>query len=482
MNAWFLTVFQRSVTAGWMILAVVILRLFLKKAPRWITVVLWGLVALRLLCPVLPESPLSLTPEPVDPVSLASQWTGTAPSAAPSAAQTVTVSQSAGPISPITVATAVWLSGAVLLLLWAGVSALRLHGRMATAVRRRNNVYESEYAASPFLLGLVRPRIYVPFHLPDDVLDQVVAHEQAHLRRRDHWWKLLGFLLLAVHWFHPLLWVAYLLLCRDLELACDEAVIRDLDAPRRAAYTEALVACSIRRRSAASPLAFGEVGVRERVRSIMDYRKPAMRVLAAALAVCAVAAVCFLTDPLPSRTFPMAGTNVADLDPSSITDRITQITGLDNPSQLLVNVDNFECTLTPELELVNDEAIRFFYQTTDGTYSAQLRLFTHSGEFFVTEMTDWPQQERIYHLQDYLEALRYLPGEAIRQLAPEAGRYLVALSDSAPPADGSRTIAYGPGGVHNADGWRIHLTVFPMTEQDGAWHGEGDDVLHLLYG
>lgn len=97
-------------------------------------------------------------------------------------------------------------------------------------------------------------------------------------------------------------------------------------------------------------------------------------------------------------------------------------------------------------------------------------------------MTDWPQQERIYHLQDYLEALRYLPGEAIRQLAPEAGRYLVALSDSAPPADGSRTIAYGPGGVHNADGWRIHLTVFPMTEQDGAWHGEGGDVLHLLYG
>ena len=191
-----------------------------------------------------------------------------------------------------------WITGIAALLLYTVVSYWRLQRKVSEAVIFRDNIYQSENVASPFVLGIIKPKIYLPYHIDGQDLSHVVAHEQAHIRRRDHWWKPLGFLLLTIHWFNPLMRLAYVLLCRDIELACDEKVIKELGNEQRADYTQALVACSVNRRMiAACPLAFGEVGVKERVKSVMNYKKPAFWVVVLAVIACVVVAVCFLTNP-----------------------------------------------------------------------------------------------------------------------------------------------------------------------------------------
>ena len=203
----------------------------------------------------------------------------------------------------IPVASIVWLFGIAVMLVYTAISYILLRRKVATAVLLQNRIYQSENVPSPFVLGILKPRIYLPFQLDAQSLNHVVAHEISHIRRRDHWWKPLGFLLLALHWFNPLIWVGYILLCRDIELACDEKVIKELDNENRASYTEALVACSIHRRAiAACPLAFGEVGVKERVKSVMNYKKPAFWIVVAAIVSCIVVAVCFLTNPKTSAS------------------------------------------------------------------------------------------------------------------------------------------------------------------------------------
>lgn len=208
------------------------------------------------------------------------------------------VGESANPLQILLpVLTAVWLLGVAAMAAYALGSYVHLRRKTATAVLLRENLYESEAVSSPFVLGLFRPKILLPFDLAADQAELVIAHEQAHLRRRDHWWKPLGYLLLAIYWFQPLMWVAYVLLCRDLELACDEAVIGKLSLARRADYSQTLLQCSTAGRLAACPLSFGEVGVRTRVKAVLSYRKPALWILVAAVAVCLVTAICFLTTP-----------------------------------------------------------------------------------------------------------------------------------------------------------------------------------------
>ena len=198
----------------------------------------------------------------------------------------------------IPLASVLWIIGMAVLLLYAAISYWRLCRKVDTAVLRRNNIFQSENVSAPFVLGIIKPRIYLPFKMDGQELEAVVAHEQAHICRKDHWWKPLGFLLLTIHWFNPLMWVAYVLLCRDIEMACDEKVIKALDNAHRADYTQALLACSVnRRRITACPLAFGEVGVKERVKSVMNYKKPAFWVVTLAVLSCVVVAVCFLTNP-----------------------------------------------------------------------------------------------------------------------------------------------------------------------------------------
>ena len=199
----------------------------------------------------------------------------------------------------MTILTIVWTIGILLLVAYTVISYWRLRRKVDTAVRYKDNIFQSENVKSPFVLGIIKPRIYLPFNMNGQDLEHVVAHEQAHIHRKDHWWKPFGFLLLTIHWFNPLVWLAYVLLCRDIELACDERVIKELGNEQRADYTQALVACSVNRRMiAACPLAFGEVGVKDRVKSVMNYKKPAFWGVVLAVIVCVFVAVCFLTNPV----------------------------------------------------------------------------------------------------------------------------------------------------------------------------------------
>ena len=306
----FSRVLNASIAASWMVLAVIALRFLLKRAPKWSHVALWGLVALRLLLPFSIESSFSLIPsaETVPQELLRCQGTELHN---PAYLNIVSNPNNWGEFSvpvgktvdslqwDMVEMTPLWLAGMGVLVLYIAVSYWLLRRRVATAVRYRDNIFQSEHVDSPFVLGIFKPVIYLPFQMEGQSVEHVVAHEQAHIRRRDHWWKPLGFLLLTVHWFNPLLWYAYTLFCRDMELACDEKVIRELDHGRRADYAQALVSCSAHRRAvAACPLAFGEVGVKERVKAVMHYRKPSFWLIALAVAACAVAAVCFLTDPV----------------------------------------------------------------------------------------------------------------------------------------------------------------------------------------
>ena len=310
MSELFLKIINMSISASWLILAVLILRLVLKKAPKWVNVLLWGIVAVRLICPFSFESALSLIPSaetfPEKIISGPSfdVQTGITPIdnrindyLGDRYFEGVTVPANNGN-NIMTILTIVWTIGILLLVAYTVISYWRLHREIDTAVRYKDNIFQSENVSSPFVLGIIKPRIYLPFSMNDQDLEHVVAHEQAHICHKDHWWKPLGFLLLTVHWFNPLMWLAYVLLCRDIELACDEKVIKELSNEERADYTQALVACSVNRRMiAACPLAFGEVGVKERVKSVMNYKKPAFWIIVLAVITCVVVAVCFLTNP-----------------------------------------------------------------------------------------------------------------------------------------------------------------------------------------
>lgn len=310
----FLKLVNLSISASWLILAVLVLRVVLKKAPKWVMPLLWGVVALRLVCLFSIESALSLIPsaetipseivtetrEPVlyEQATLDIVTNPTLPSAAE---VPVGVSRQQAQVD-FNIYSVLWLAGMAALLVHALVSAGKLKRKLATAILLRDNIYESEFVDSPFVFGVVKPNIYLPMHMDEGTAAYVIAHKRAHLARRDHWWKVLGYLVLALHWFNPLVWVAYILFCRDIELACDEKVVKGLDGAARADYSQALLSCAAPKRAvAACPLAFGEGNIKTRVKSALHYKKPAFWVAAAAVLAVVIMAVCFLTNPRSER-------------------------------------------------------------------------------------------------------------------------------------------------------------------------------------
>ena len=310
MSELFLKLFNMSLTAGWLIGAVILLRFVFKKAPRWIFCLLWGLVALRLILPVSFESKVSLVPNAeVIPQSSILSTAPAVDTGIPVINEAVNpvISESLSPapgdsVNPmqvvLAIGSAVWLVGVCAMLLYSFLSWFRVQKLVQLRLRLRDNIYYCDRIDTPFILGIVKPKIYIPSALPARQLPLIIAHEQAHLQRLDHLWKPVGFALLAVYWFNPLVWVAYILLCRDIEQACDEKVIRDMDVDARKGYSEALLECSIHRKAIlACPLAFGEVGVKERIRSVLHYKKPAFWFLCVTVAASMIAAMCFLTNP-----------------------------------------------------------------------------------------------------------------------------------------------------------------------------------------
>ncbi|WP_138304910.1 M56 family metallopeptidase [Agathobacter rectalis] len=315
MSSFFLKIVNMSIAASWLILAVVLLRVVLKKAPKWINVLLWGIVAFRLICPFSFESALSLIPsaETISP-EIMMDWTPEISTGVSSIDKVVNPIitdtfapepiASANPLQLlIPVLAIVWAIGIIAMLVYAAVSYFRLQKKVGASLSVRDNIWICDDIQTPFILGFFKPSIYIPSGTDEAQLPYIIAHENAHLKRCDHWWKPLGYLVLAIHWFNPLVWIAYILLCRDIELACDEKVIRGLNQNESISYSEALLSCSVNRRTVmVCPLAFGEVGVKERVKNVLNYKKPAFWIVAIAVVSSIVLGVCFLTNP---SSFPV---------------------------------------------------------------------------------------------------------------------------------------------------------------------------------
>ncbi len=388
----FPVILRMSLSAMLLTAAVLLLRQILRKAPKWTRCLLWALVALRLLCPILPESSLSLMPAEAVPVTVQEETIADAVDAALPSLSIVSGTDREGPSVPLQAtpemkASAafsasrylplVWILGVTGMLLYGIVSALRLRRQTAVSIRMADNVYLCDGIGSPFILGIFRPRICIPSDIPDTQLVHVLAHERSHLARRDHWWKPLGFLLLSIHWFNPALWAAYVLLCKDIELACDERVYRDMGLVERADYSQTLLEQSLPRfRVAACPLAFGEVSVKERVKAALNYRRPAFWITAAAVLLCILAGILFLQNP---ASFPLEFTK-ADVE------RVTAWRTMLGPEGIIEGAETFEDGKTAFPLAVSDLTDR-----SDEIYGrlASLRKFRRS---------DLPDNEPLYAL------------------------------------------------------------------------------------
>lgn len=352
MSRIFSGVLQMSIAAAWMIPVVMVLRLLLKRAPKWVNLVLWGLVGLRLVCPFVPESRFSLMPKlPIlsgylygnmignpagnafraDTLQTGTNFSNNISQVALDGSMGAAGSGMGGafgitgsgigafvagvwriPERLLSAFSILWLAGVILFTGYAVYSYARVRRQVAEAMWLRENLWICDEVKSPFILGLRKPKIYLSSSMDEVLYPYVIAHEQAHLKRGDQWWKPLGFLILAIHWFQPFVWVAYLLFCNDLELACDESAVKKLNPQERKDYSYALLSCSMQRRLVTvCPLAFGEVGVKKRVKEILNYKKPTFWVVLAAVVVCVIVAVCFLTNPKQGTTTTILLTNEA---------------------------------------------------------------------------------------------------------------------------------------------------------------------------
>lgn len=398
----FLRIVELSWQAGVLALAVMLARLALRRAPKWAVCLLWVLVAVRLVLPFSLQSPVSLqaAQSPVTAALYELPQTQEAAqktdevlsggSAEPVAPLPPVESMTAQPVPTpkpamtVSLLAAIWLAGVVMMLTYMLVSYLGIYRRVCTAVRLEDNVYRCGSWGTPFVLGLLRPRIYVPEGMDDAALPQVLAHERCHIRRGDHLVKPLAFLLLALHWFNPVLWAAYVLLGRDMENACDERVLRGMDGAGRAAYSRALVACAVRQRPAAvCPLAFGEVAVQERVKNAMNGKKPAVWAAVLLVIAAAVIAVCFLTSPGrrgPSADGAWDAKTLYDLrtpyvgDPSAV-GRILNAVGLD------------------KMGADSDWSFAMQLSTEQEPYGLTL-LYTYDSDSFLGHGPTWAQRMR----------------------------------------------------------------------------------------
>lgn len=315
MSQIFLNLVNISITASWLVLAVIILRFLFKKAPKSIICVLWGLVAVRLIFPFSIESPLSLVPSgetiPLDieyskTPTIDTGITSLNTAVNPIIQENFTPSDeltSMNPIQlPIHIGAYLWQIGIVIMALYAIISYIRIKLKVREAIKIDGNVYECDRIPSPFILGVIRPHIYLPSSLSEEAANHVISHEKAHLKRLDYIWKPLGYILLTVYWFNPVLWIAYILLCRDIEYACDEKVVKTMNLDAKKEYSTTLLNLSVHNRYVtACPLAFGESGVKGRIKSVLNYKKSAFWVIMIAIILCIALAVCFLTNPVSNN-------------------------------------------------------------------------------------------------------------------------------------------------------------------------------------
>ena len=462
MSGIFLKLLNLSISASWLVLTVLALRMVLRRAPKWVNVLLWGMVALRLMLPFSIESALSLIPsaETVSPEVVQFDPAPTITSGVtiidnavnPSLSESFAAAPLAS-VNPLYVWTYlagwVWLIGLTAMLLYALVSYLRLRRRVSASIPLRENIYVCDEVPSPFILGIVHPCIYLPSALDEAQRGSVLSHERAHLARRDHWWKPLGFALLAVYWFNPLLWLAYTLLCRDIELACDERVLRGMDAGQIKDYSSALLACSVPRRMlAACPLAFGEVGVGARVKNALRYKKPAFWVVAASVIVCIVVAVCFLTNPrTDTDAAGLVGFHREQVTYADVTDESgaqlsnVQLTA-EETDAVYALLDTLQYKRLGTASGMQDCYARLYFESAAGE---RCEVMLSEREMLVNPITDG-RKARLYELRSGSTELR--------------GYLLECIGASEPAEDADRVYT---------DAWSIRVL--------NGWEREGDSPL-----
>ena len=498
--------FNMSLTASVAIVLVTLLRLLLKKAPKVISYALWGVVLFRLLCPVSIGSNFSV----YNLFDAPAQESGTITSVIeyvpsnivhteyPSVARPVpgisdAINEAlpqgreqlvADPLeAPMSIATYVWMIGVLVMVIYSIVSYIRLRRKLSVVVPLRDNIFIADDIKSPFVVGLFRPKIYLPCNLSDKEQEYIILHEQHHIKRLDHVMKALAFFALAIHWFNPLVWAAFILASKDMEMSCDEAVIHKVGGDVRADYSASLLTLATGRRIiAGTPLAFGEGDTKGRINNLSKWKKPAVWVVLIAVVACIILAVSLLTNPAAKRKFPINGSNVSELDTEKVIGMIARAEKLEDGSQLCVNADNFDLMFTSNFNWANDGAIRYFYTKDQTVYSAQLRMFHDDNKYFITDSDKWIEQEQIFKLFHYLDALKYMPQEEIRQLSPDADGYSVMMRHEGAPSDYERVLKYSQNGVNANDGWYIHLEVQPLHKvEGGGYNGTGDEVIHLFY-
>ncbi len=351
----FLTVLNMSITATYIALAVILFRFLLRKAPKSLTVLMWAAVGIRLIFPFSLESIFSLIPSAKTvPENIIYAATPHIDSGISYLNQTVNpiISGSLSPnpsdsASPLQIwffiAAIVWITGIAAMLVYTLVSYLKINFKVREAVKLQDNIYLCDNIASPFIFGVIKPKIYLPSAINESDIQFVTAHEKAHLKRLDHLWKPLGFLLLTIYWFNPILWVAYVLLCKDIEFACDEAVIKQMGSDVKKSYSEALLNCSVPKRLiTACPLAFGEMGVKSRIKSVLSYKKPTVWIIAICLILSIVLGVCFLTNPKSNTIMHIEGVNF-----SSFLDNTISVQKWDG--ETFENVMSFDKNLLKQL-------------------------------------------------------------------------------------------------------------------------------------
>ena len=415
----FIEILNMGLTATWVVFAVLAVRALCHKAPKSLMVGLWALVGLRLVCPVLAESILSLIPSAsiVTPDILLAErpsiYTGVSmlnstvnpllsEHLAPgySVSSVPTPGASVNPMQIIAfVATVLWIAGMAVMFAYSLGSYLWLRHKVKVSLCYRDNIYFCDSIATPFVFGVIKPRIYLPSGMEDVQMECVIAHEMSHLKRKDHWWKTIAFFLLSVYWFHPLLWVSYLLFSRDIERACDERVVREMEPEERKGYAEALVSCSLQKRVMfACPLAFGEVGVKNRVKSVLNYKRPAFWIVAVTVVAGVAVAVCFLTNPISDKNTLdwYADANSEGnyyLDENGNLIDIGIIGGADGPTDVFINTKG-EASVGwlrkqyPEyFNLDTSEGLELYvWQLAGNSYSCGLMSGKESGE--IAEKTE----------------------------------------------------------------------------------------------
>lgn len=393
MANFFIDLFNMSITASYLVLAVVIARALLKKAPKWITCLLWAMVGFRLICPFTIESVLSLIPgtqtitanetSVIRPFTVQSGIAGIDTSVneflGDKYAEGVTVPTNTF-ADVTTVLSVIWLVGLICMLIYGFISYIRLRKRVGVSLLFKDNIYYCDNIDTPFILGFFKPKIYVPSGISEEQTGYITLHEKAHLKRKDHLWKPLGFLLLSVYWFNPVMWVAYILLCRDIESACDEKVIKNMDNSEKKNYSETLVSCSVQRRMVmACPLAFGEVGVKQRIKSVLNYKKPAFWIIILAFVLFTVVAVCFLTNPDDSHSIGIIG-------------------GADGPTSIIVSDKNNE----KEIKKLQQKYPHFFgLNTENGVTVYVTKLSQYNFACYLTSNTNPTDPQKVLHYDEF---------------------------------------------------------------------------------